>query len=47
MSADEANLFNEILQFLRTCWQQHLSQGPSGKLQITWEPLKPDTVEKS
>ena len=36
---EEANAFTEILRFLGKCWQQHLSRGASGKLQITWEPL--------
>jgi hypothetical protein len=40
MSVDEANLFAEILRFLGQCWQQHSSRGPSGKLQVTWEPLE-------
>ena len=40
LSVDEANLFAEILRFLGQCWQQHSSQSPSGKLQVTWEPLE-------
>ena len=40
LSVDETNLFAEILRFLGQCWRQHSEQGPSGKLQVTWEPLE-------
>ena len=40
---DEANLFAEILRFVSRCSQQHRSRGPSGKLQIVWEPLESGT----
>jgi len=36
---DEKNLFKEIIRFLSRCSSQHHSQGPQGKLLVTWEPL--------
>jgi hypothetical protein len=43
--ADETNLFEEILSFLRACSKQHLKQGSKGKLLVAWEPLEGQTLE--
>jgi len=45
--ADETNIFEEILGFLRMCSKQHTKQGSTGKLLIVWEPLKRQALEMS
>jgi len=40
--ADEGDMFEEIITFLRRCSPQHSSPGTAGKLRIVWEPLEPE-----
>ena len=40
--ADERNVFEEILAFLRRCSSQHSSSGTAGKLRIVWDVVEPE-----
>ena len=38
--ADEANVLDEVLTFIKGCSLQHSSPGISGELLIVWKPLE-------
>ncbi len=38
--ADEANVLEEVLTFVKGCSHQHSSSGLAGELLVVWKPLK-------
>jgi hypothetical protein len=38
--ADEANVLEEILCFIKGCSSQHSGSGSAGELLIVWKPLE-------
>jgi hypothetical protein len=37
---DEANVFEEILKFIKECSPQHADFGLAGDLSVVWQPLE-------
>ena len=38
--ADERDVLEEVLKFIRGCAHQHLSSGFAGELVVIWKPLE-------
>jgi len=38
--ADEANVLEEILKFIKGCSPQHSGSGLTGELLVVWKPLE-------
>ena len=42
--ADEANAFEDVLEFIKGCSPQHSSPGLSGELLVVWGPLELESL---